>query len=47
MNTNKKTARMAGFLYFVYIVFHVFANVIGRSRLIIFGDAAATALEFK
>lgn len=34
---------MAGFLYFIYIVIHVFANVIGRSKLIVFGDAAATA----
>ena len=43
MNSIKKTARMAGSLYFIYIVFHVFANVIGRSKLIVFGDAAATA----
>jgi len=43
MNTNKKTARMAGFLYLIYIVFHVFANVIGRSKLVVFGDAATTA----
>ena len=43
MNTNKKTARMAGFLYFIYIVIHVFADVIGRSKLIVYGDAAATA----
>jgi len=43
MNTNKKTARMAGLLYLVYIVVHAFANVIGRSKLIVFGDAAATA----
>jgi hypothetical protein len=43
MNTNKKTARMAGLLYLIYIVLHVFADVIGRSKLIVFGDAAATA----
>jgi len=43
MNTNKKTARVAGFLYFIYIIIHVFADVIGRSTLIVFGDAAATA----
>jgi len=43
MNSIKKTARMAGFLYFIYIVIHVFADVIGRSRLIVFGDAATTA----
>jgi hypothetical protein len=34
---------MAGFLYFIYIVIHIFASVIGRSKLIVFGDAAATA----
>ena len=41
--TNNKTAKMAGSLYFIYIVFHVFADVIGRSTLIVFGDAATTA----
>jgi len=39
----QKTARIAGFLYFVYIVFHILANIIGRSNLIVFGDAATTA----
>jgi len=34
---------MAGFLYFIYIVIHISANVIGRSKLIVYGDAAATA----
>jgi hypothetical protein len=43
MYTNKKTARMAGFLYFIYFVFHISADVIGRSKLIVLGDAAATA----
>ncbi len=43
MNTNNKTARLAGFLYLIYIVIHVFADVIGRSSLIVFGDAAVTA----
>src|SRR4030043_856945 len=43
MNSINKTARMAGFLYFIYIVIHISANVIGRSKLIVFGDAAATA----
>lgn len=43
MNTNKNIARLAGLLYFVYIVVHVFANVIGRSKLIVLGDAATTA----
>jgi hypothetical protein len=43
MNTNKKTARMAGFLYLIYIVISISSDVIGRSKLIVFGDAAATA----
>jgi hypothetical protein len=43
LNTNKKTARIAGFLYFIYIVIHAFADVIGRSNLIVYGDAATTA----
>ena len=43
MDTNKKTARRAGFLYFIYFIIHIFADVIGRSKIIVFGDAAATA----
>jgi len=43
MNTIKKTARIAGGLYLIYIVIHIFADVIGRSKLIVYGDAAATA----
>jgi hypothetical protein len=43
MNTNKKTARVAGFLYLIYIVIGILANVIGRSSIIIAGDAEATA----
>lgn len=43
MNPNKNTARLAGALYFIYIVIHVLANVIGRSNMIVFGDAPATA----
>ena len=39
----KKTARMAGGLYFIYFVIHIFADVFGRSKIIIFGDAVATA----
>lgn len=42
MNTNKKTARIAGFLYFIYIVTTMFADV-SRTKLIVFGDAVATA----
>ncbi len=43
MNTNKKTARMAGALYLIYIVIWTLAGVIGRSSVIVDGDAAATA----
>jgi hypothetical protein len=43
MNSIQKTARMAGFLYFIYIVTTIVADVFGRSKLIVFGDAAATA----
>ena len=43
MNTNSKTARMAGFLYLIYIVVSIFADVLGRSKLIVLGDAATTA----
>jgi hypothetical protein len=43
MITNKKTARIAGFFYLIYIVVSIFANGIGRSKLIILGDAATTA----
>jgi hypothetical protein len=43
MNTNKKTARIAGFLYLIYIVISIFADVLGRSKLIVLGDAATTA----
>jgi hypothetical protein len=40
---NNKTARMAGFLYLMYIVTTIVADVFGRSPLIAYGDAAATA----
>jgi Domain of unknown function (DUF4386) len=43
MNSINKTARMAGFLYLIYIVTTIVADVFGRSKLIVFGDAAATA----
>jgi len=42
MNSIKKTARMAGVLYFIYIVTTIFANA-SRTKLIVFGDAVATA----
>ena len=34
---------MAGFLYLIYIVISIFADVFGRSRLIVLGDAVTTA----
>ena len=40
--TNKKIARMAGFLYLIYIVTTAIANA-SRTKLIVFGDAIATA----
>jgi hypothetical protein len=43
MNTNKMTARIAGLLYLIYIVVHVSADVLGRSKIIVYGDAATTA----
>lgn len=43
MNSIKKTARIAGFLYSLYFVTEISARVFGRSPLIVFGDAAATA----
>ena len=43
MNTNQKTARIAGLLYLIYIVVHVSGDVIGRSRIIVYGDAMTTA----
>ena len=43
MNTNKKTARIAGFLYLIYMVVSIFADVGVRSKLIFLGDAATTA----
>lgn len=43
MNSVNKTARIAGLLYLIYMVVHILADVIGRSRLIVFGDAATTA----
>jgi hypothetical protein len=39
----QKTARMAGFWYLIYIVTTIAADVFGRAKMIVFGDAAATA----
>jgi hypothetical protein len=41
-SSNKNIARRAGFLYLIYIVTSILADVIGRSSLIVYGDAAAT-----
>ncbi|MFW6263535.1 MAG: DUF4386 domain-containing protein [Thermotogota bacterium] len=42
-NTIQKTARIAGLLYIIYIIIHVFADIIGRSSIIVYGDATTTA----
>jgi hypothetical protein len=41
MNSINKTARMAGFLYFMYIVTHIISDVC-RDSFTVLGDAAAT-----
>ncbi len=43
MSSLNKNARLAGLLYLIYMVFHTAADVIGRSKLIVLGDAATTA----
>ncbi len=43
MNSVNRTARLAGLLYLICLVVHIPANVIGRSRLIVYGDAVTTA----
>ncbi len=43
MNTINRIARLAGGLYLVYILVTILADAIGRSALIVAGDAAATA----
>jgi hypothetical protein len=43
MNSIKKTARMAGFLYLIYMATTIAADVFGRAKMIVFGDAVATA----
>jgi len=47
MNSIQKTARTAGFLYLVYFVTTIFADVMGRSKFIVYGDAAATASHIR
>ena len=41
MNTINKTARMAGFLYLIYMVTHIISDV-WRGSFIVLGDAAET-----
>ena len=41
MNTINKTARMAGFLYLIYMVTHIISDV-WRGSFIVIGDAAIT-----
>jgi Domain of unknown function (DUF4386) len=43
MKSPKKSARIAGLLYLLLIVFGVFAEIFVRQRLVVSGDAAATA----
>ena len=43
MNSNKKTARVAGFLYLTIIISGIFAEFFVRQSLIVPGDATATA----
>ena len=43
METLNKKARLAGALYLIYILVSILADVFGRSRLIVSGDAATTA----
>jgi len=45
MNSLNKSARMAGFLYLMYMVITIPADALGRPPLIVFGDAATTALN--
>ncbi|HOU13145.1 MAG TPA: DUF4386 domain-containing protein [Anaerolineae bacterium] len=42
MNSINKTARMAGFLYFIYMLTHIISDA-WRDSFIVLGDAAATA----
>jgi hypothetical protein len=42
MNSLNKTARIAGFLYLIYMIVEILADVLGRSPLIIMGDSTRT-----
>ena len=41
--SQRKAARVAGVLYLLLIIFGIFAELVIRSKLIVAGDAAATA----
>lgn len=43
MNSNKKTARIAGFAYLLLIITGIFSELYVRSELIVWGDPATTA----
>ena len=45
LGATSKAARMAGALYLIYIVLTIVANGLGRSGLIVWGDAATTAMN--
>ncbi|MGB8645909.1 MAG: DUF4386 domain-containing protein [Anaerolineae bacterium] len=44
MNSIQKTARMAGFLYVLFLITGIFAGVV-RSNLIVYGDAGVTVKQ--
>jgi hypothetical protein len=43
MKTLQQKATLAGFIYLAYIIIAILADALGRSRLIVYTDAAATA----
>jgi hypothetical protein len=43
ISMDKKHARIAGILYFIYIVVHIAADIIGRANIIVYGNASLTA----
>lgn len=47
MTTNKKTARLAGLLYLLVVVFGIFSLMYVPSQLIVFNDSAATLSNIK
>ncbi len=39
----QKRAKLAGVLYLIYIIVHIIADIIGRTGIIVFGNATSTA----